>query len=167
MSEFLCEPLSEGHDRNAFRCGIAELDVYLRERAGQDVRRRVAAVFVMVSKDAPGRIAGFYTLSSASVVLNELPAGIRRKLPRYPMVPAILIGRLAREVELKGVGRLLLLDALTRSLRHTKEVAAAVVLVDTMNVQARQFYERYGFESVLHTASRMFLPMRTVEKLLK
>ena len=167
MSEFLCEPLSEDHDRNAFRCGVEELDEYLRVRAGQDVRRRVAAVFVMVSNDAPTRIVGFYTLSPASIFLNELPPGIVKKLPRYPMVPAILIGRIAREIEFTGLGRLLLLDALARSLSHTKEVAAAVALVGAKNEQARRFYERYGFEPVLRTPNRMFLPMRTVEKLLK
>jgi len=76
-----------------------EFDEYLKERAGQDMRRRVAAVFVLVPEDEPERIAGFYTLSSASIVLGELPEGIVKKLPRYPMVPAVLIGRLARHVD--------------------------------------------------------------------
>ena len=122
------------------------MDEYLRERARQDVQRRVAAVFVMAPKDAPTRVAGFYTLSSASVFLNELPAEIVKKLPRYPMVPAILIGRIARGIEFAGLGRLLLLDALARSFRHTKDMAAAVILVDAKNDPARRFYERYGFE---------------------
>lgn len=167
MSRFVCEPLAKQHDRTAFTCGVPELDEYLRQRASQDMRRRVAAVFVMVSDDEPQRIAGFYTLSSASIVLDELPADIVKKLPRYPAVPAVLIGRLARDVNFSGVGKLLLLDALARSLQHSSEVAATVVLVDAKNEQARAFYARYGFSQVAQTANRMFLPMKTVEKLLQ
>ncbi len=167
MSKFVCEPLARRHDRKAFSCGVPELDEYLRQRATQDMRRRVAAVFVLAPKDEPNRIAGFYSLSSASIVLDELPDALVKKLPRYPVVPAVLIGRLARDVNFPGVGGLLLLDALARSLRHADEVAAAVVLVDAKNEQAREFYARFGFVQVAQTTNRMFLPMKTVEQLLK
>ena len=155
MSKFICERLAKHHDRNAFNCGVAELDEYLRQRARQDVRRRVAAVFVMVPNDEPTRIAGYYSLSSASIVLNELPDEIVKRLPRYPVVPAVLIGRLARDVGYPGAGRLLLLDALARSLRHTDEVASAVVLVDAKNKRARDFYSRHGFAEISGIPHRM------------
>jgi len=167
MSKFICERLATHHDRKAFHCGVPELDEYLRQRAGQDMRRRVAAVFVMVPEDEPMRIAGYYSLSSASIVLDELPDETVKRLPRYPVVPAVLIGRLARDTRFPGAGRLLLLDALARSLRHTDEVASAVVLVDVKNERARTFYSRYGFAEVGGIPHRMFLPMRTVEKLVK
>ena len=167
MSRFICEPLATQHDRKAFTCGVPELDEYLRQRASQDMCRRVAAAFVIVPDDEPKRIAGFYTLSSASIVLGELPADIVKKLPRYPAVPAVLIGRLARDVRFPRVGKLLLLDALARSLRYSTEVAATVVLVDAKNEQAYAFFARYGFIEVAQTANRMFLPMKTVEKLLE
>lgn len=166
MSKFICERLAKHHDRKAFSCGVAELDEYLRHRAGQDVRRRVAAVFVMVPDNEPTRIAGYYSLSSASIVLSELPDEIVRRLPRSPVVPAVLIGRLARDVGYPGAGRLLLLDALARSLRHTDEVVSAVVLVDAKNERAREFYSRHGFTGVSGIPHRMFLPMNTVENLL-
>ena len=73
MSPFICEPLGKHHDRKPFTCGVPELDEYLRERASQDIRRRVAAVFVMVPEDAPNRIAGFYALSSASTCSRNCP----------------------------------------------------------------------------------------------
>jgi hypothetical protein len=167
MRKFVCERLAKHHDRKVFTCGVTELDEYLQTRAGQDVRRRVAAVFVMVPHDEPTRIAGYYTLSSASVVLDELPDELVKKLPRYPAVPAVLIGRLARDVTFPGTGKLLLLDALARSLRHAEDVASAVVLVDAKNDQARELYSRYGFTEIAGIAHRMFLPMDTVEKLLK
>jgi len=167
MNKFACEALGKKHNRQAFNCGVAELDEYLQRRASQDMRRRVAAVFVMVPEDEPGRIAGYYSLSSASVVLDELPDDIVKKLPRYPEVPAVLIGRLARDANFPGVGKLLLLDALARSFQHSSEVAAALVLVDANSEQARGFYERYGFAKIPGTPNRMFLPIKTVELLLK
>jgi ribosomal protein S18 acetylase RimI-like enzyme len=166
MSRFVCQPLAKHHDRLSFRCGVPELEGYLQRRASQDVRRRAAAVFVLVPEEQPQRIAGFYSLSSASIILDELPAEVAKALPRHPLVPAVLIGRLARDAGYPGVGRLLLLDALARSLRYAEQVAAAVVLVDAKNEVAHQFYARYGFQEVAPDSRRMFLPMRTVAKLL-
>jgi len=167
MSKLICERLAKHHDRKAFRCGVPELDEYLRQRAGQDMRSRVAAVFVMFPEDAPKRIAGYYSLSSASITLDELPDDIVKKLPRYPAVSAILVGRLARDANFPGIGKLLLLDALARSLRHADEVASSVVLVDATNERACAFYSRYGFAQVNGVPRRMFLPMKTVKELLK
>jgi hypothetical protein len=167
MSTYSCRPLAVGDDRGTFRCGVEQLDVYLRERAGQDMRRRAAAVFVLVRDDQPQRIAGYYTLSSASIVLEALPDEVARKLPRYPLVPAVLIGRLARDVGFPGVGKLLLLDALKRALRHSEQVAAAVVLVDAKDDAARRFYARYGFRQIPQSPHRMFLAMKTVEQLMR
>jgi GNAT superfamily N-acetyltransferase len=165
MSDFVFEPLAKRHDRLAFQCGVPELDEYLKRRARQDAERHVAAVYVMVPADEPRRIAGFYTLSGASVILAELPADLQKKLPRYPTIPAILLGRLARDVNLRGVGPQLLMDALHRALRHSADVAAAAILVDAKNERAQQFFARYGFQPILNSPDRMFLPMKTVEKL--
>ena len=117
-------------------------------RAHQDVRRRVAAVFVMTPEDQPQRVAGFYSLSSASIVSEELPPELVRHLPRYPLVPAVLLGRLARDVGFPGIGRLLLLDALARLLHHSQDVAAGVVLVDAKDDKASRFYVRDGFQRI-------------------
>lgn len=87
------EPLASSHDRSVFESGAEPLDRYLRTQASQDARKNVAAPFVLLLAD--GTIAGYYTLSSTSVQLAELPAQTVRKLPRYPLVPATLLGRLA------------------------------------------------------------------------
>ena len=165
MSEFLCQALEKHHDRAAFNCGVEELDRYLRERASQDARRRIAAVFVMVPEQNHQQIAGYYTLASGSVNLRDLPESLIKKLPRYPNVPAIVLGRLARDVNFPGVGKLLLIDALARALQHTTEVGAAIVLVDAKNDSARSFYERFGFRCVSDRNRRLYLPMKTIEQL--
>jgi GNAT superfamily N-acetyltransferase len=166
MNQFRRESLAAHHDRTAFRCGMPELDTYLQTRAGQDVRRQVAAVFVMVPEDEPHRVAGFYTLSAASVVLESLPEDLVRKLPRYPVVPAVLLGRLARDVHFPGIGKLLLLDALKLAHEHSRALAAALVIVDAKNERARDFYARHGFRELPGLTDRLFLPMKTVRTLL-
>jgi GNAT superfamily N-acetyltransferase len=160
------EPLREGHDRTRFDCGIGELDDYIRRRARQDRDRFVAAVFVLVIGDDEV-IVGFYTLSSLSILLEDLPLALAKKLPRYPDVPATLIGRLAVDARFrgKGHGESLLMDALRRVLDLSAEVASAAVVVDAKTDEARAFYERYGFIPFTEHARRLFLPMKTIARM--
>lgn len=153
--------LGGDHDRGGFRSGAPELDRYIRELATQDVRRRTAAVFVAVDESA---VVGYYTLSASAIELIELPETIARRLPRYPLIPATLLGRLAVDERWqgRGLGEHLLLDALFRSLRS--EIASYAVVVDARDDRAIRFYERYGFTG-LGIGMRLFLPMSTVARL--
>lgn len=165
MSEFVCSSLEKHHNRKQFDCGVEVLNHYLVRVASQDVKRKAAAVFVLAPITHPSRIAGYYTLCSTSIELAQLPPQLIKRLPRYPEVPAILIGRLARDVSFPGVGALLLADALDRCVRVAGEIAATVIVVDTKNENARQFYQRYGFVALPMLPNRMFLPVATAEKL--
>ena len=156
------EPLGAQHDRATFECGAEPLDRYFRTQAGQDARKNIAAPFVLVLPD--GVIGGYYTLSATSVALAELPAKTVRKLPRYPVIPATLLGRLAvdRRFQGKGYGRYLLADALYRSLRS--EIASFAVIVDAKDDAARRFYERESFVALADQPMKLFLPMAEVER---
>ena len=165
MNQFACLPLNKRHDRLDFCCGVDELDAWFRERASQDQGRHVAAVYVLTPVDEPTRVAGFYTLSATSVVLSDLPLSVARKLPRYPIVPAVLIGRLARDTRFANTGELLLVDALQRAHRHASEIAAAAVVVDAKNRRASDFYRRYGFAPLGSHPGRLFLSMAAIGKL--
>ncbi|MCH7930076.1 MAG: GNAT family N-acetyltransferase [Proteobacteria bacterium] len=160
------QPLDEHHDRADFTCGNPTLDDYLRRRARQDRDRRVAAVFVMVGEE-PGTIAGYYTLSSLSIELRAVPPDIVRRLPRYPNVPAVLIGRLAidQRYQGRGLGGLLLMDALHRVLEQSKEIAAWAAIVDAVDAPAAAFYGRYGFRPLVDRPNRLFLPIATIERM--
>jgi len=162
MNGLRTEPLGGGHDRSSFRCGVAELDDYLVRQASQDVRRRVAAVFVLVAEERPKRILGYYTLSSFAVGTTGLPEDEIRKLPRYPTTPATLIGRLARDVGEPGVGVFLLADALKRILASSREVASALVVVEAKDLSAVAFYQKFGFVAFRDCPKKLFLPMRTI-----
>ena len=155
------EPLESRHDRAGFSCGVETLDRYLRRQARQDQEKRVAAIFVLARGS---EVLGFYSLSAANVRLSELPEMTARKLPKYPVVPATLLGRLAVSREHRGrrLGELLLLDALRRSLDNSRQVASFAVLVDAKDEEVRLFYKAYGFLDLPGTPLRLFLPMATV-----
>ena len=159
------ELLGPAHDRVAFSCGVEALDNYLRKHAAQDVRKRVAVAFLLTPDGKT--VAGYYTLSQHSVELGAIPDEIAAKLPKYPFVPATLIGRLAVSNEFRGqgLGELLLMDALNRCLSGSKQVASAAVIVDAKDDSAAAFYKKYGFIELPKIPKRLFLPMATVEKL--
>ena len=135
--------LGADHDRGAFSCGVPALDRYLREQAGQDARRRVAAPFVATADGA--KVLGFYTLSATSIALTDVPAVLAKKLPRYPRLPATLLGRLATDLSARGIGlgRVLLVDAIIRAVRS--EIASFAMVLDAKDEGAASFYAREGF----------------------
>jgi GNAT superfamily N-acetyltransferase len=165
MSEYRVVPLDHTHDRSTFDCGSDVLNSYFREHVTQDIRRRIANCFVALS--STGRISGFYTLASASIFLGDLPANFAKKLPRYPSVPAVRMGRLAvhRASQGQGLGGVLLADALIRVVRS--EIAAYALVVDAKDEKAAEFYRRHGFLETVDKPLVLFLPLATVRPFLK
>lgn len=159
------EVLGPQHDRSAFDSGAEPLDRYFRLQAGQDARKNMAAPFVLVLPN--GAIGGYYTLSATGVNLTDLPAPITRKLPRYPLVPATLLGRLAvdRRHQGKGYGRYLLADALFRAVRS--EIASFAVVVAAKDENARRFYERESFLPFPDQPMKLFRPMSDIAEMFK
>ena len=162
----IIEPLGKKHDRAAFSCGAGELDTYLRERASQEARKQISASFVLV-KDGGNSVIGYYSLSATSILLDDLPEKTVKKLPRYPDVPATLLGRLAVDLRHKGrgYGEVLLVDALRRAFQASTDVASFAVVVDPKDDEARLFYEHFEFIAFPDYELRMFLPMRTIARL--
>jgi predicted GNAT family N-acyltransferase len=163
--DYQIEPLHDRHNRDAFSCGVEPLDHYLRTQAGQNLKKRVAAVFV-ATRDGK-TIAGFYTLSAHLLKLGDLPADIEKKLPKYPDLPATLLGRLAVSLDSRGerLGELLLLDALRRALAGSRHVASAAVVVDAKDEKASAFYRRYDFISLPTQPTRLFYLMSSIARL--
>ena len=156
--------LSGSHDRSGFDCGVEVLNHYLQRLASQDGKRRTCAVYV-ASAAGSNRVTGYYTINASSAHFHELSEEVAKKLPRYPDVPAFLIGRLAvsREFQGSGLGKILLMDALLRCLQLSDEVGAALVQVDAGDEQAAKFYRRHQFQDL--DDKRLFLPLSVVAKL--
>ncbi len=149
--------LQSSHDRTPFKSGSEPLDNYFSQQVSQDIRRRVTACFVALTPDE--RIAGYYTLASAGLLLTELPASVAKKLPRYPSVPAVRMGRLAVALEFKGqgLGGALLADALDRAIRS--DIAAYALVVDAKGEAAVAFYRHHGLIALPSQAETLFLPL--------
>ncbi|MDR1349905.1 MAG: GNAT family N-acetyltransferase [Zoogloeaceae bacterium] len=158
---FRLVPLDAAHDRTAFNSDSEPLNRYLREQVTQDIRRRVAVCFVALADGQ--HIAGYYTLASASLLLVDLPASTGKKLPRYPTVPAIRMGRLAVDQAFKGqgLGGALLADALDRA--ASSEIAAFALMVDAKDKAAAAFYRHHGFIVLPDSPLTLFLPLATVQ----
>ena len=164
MTGFVTEALRRDHPRASFVSGVAALDRYFRELALQDVKRRVAGCYVAVSGE--GDIAGFYTLAATHLPMDALPPETAKKLPRYPVVPAMLMGRLAvaSKYQGQGLGRALVADAVIRT--NSLGVGAFALIVDAKDRAAVAFYEANGFVPIPNEARRLFLPIATALELL-
>lgn len=151
------EPLGKHHDRARFSCGQPALDEWFRLRASQDEKRNVARVFVAVTPDLG--VVGFYSLSSLSLSLENLPEEVAHRLPRYDAIPAALIGRLARDERVRGqgVGELLLADAIQRILGAGRSIAVFAIVVDAKDERAADFYRSFGFRVFPLQPRRLFL----------
>jgi len=154
------EPLGAQHERQSFTCGVPALDRWFHAQAGQDDRRGVARTFVALDDQG---IVGFYTMGMFAVALADLPPAMVKKLPKYPEVPATLIGRLARATRVRGqgVGELLIADALTRILAAGLSIATFAIVVDAKDADAAAFYRRLGFIPFPTRPARLFLPTAT------
>jgi ribosomal protein S18 acetylase RimI-like enzyme len=156
-------PLNPTHDRTGFRCGVEALDNYLKKQAKQDIKRHISRVFVTTKPDNPKVVIGYYTLSTLSIELNQIPEKLARKLPKHP-VPAALIGRLAvnNAAQGQGVGKMLLADAIKRTLAVSDQIAIYAMVVDAINDNAKRFYEQFGFKRLSDDRPRLFLPLKSI-----
>jgi GNAT superfamily N-acetyltransferase len=136
------------HDRQAFSCGVAELDEYLKRFAAQQSKKGITVVSVLVDTDQPQTILGYYSLSAAQIDAVSLDERLQQKLPRYP-VPCFRMGRLAIHSAHRGqgLGNYLIGCAVSRCAEARKLVAAYALLVDAKSTEAKAFYEHYGFIS--------------------
>lgn len=159
---FRLQAFDKAIHRNDFCSESEALNRYFRQQVSQDIRRRVAVCFIAL--DAENHVAGYYTLASTSIVLGDLPEHLAQKLPRYPSIPAVLMGRLAVDKRYtgQGLGAALLADALWRA-AHA-EIAAYALLVDAKDEMAVQFYRHFGFLSFNDQPFKLFYPLASLDK---
>jgi predicted GNAT family N-acyltransferase len=159
MPTFVIEPLSAQHKRHDFSCGVEPLDRYFHQQATQDMRRLVAKCLVAVDENT-NRIAGYYTLSASGIPINDLPPDLRKRLPRYDLVPVALLGRLAIDLayQQQKLGAALLYDALERA--STSDLAVFALIVNAQDEKAKAFYQYFGFITFQSQPLHLFLPLK-------
>jgi predicted GNAT family N-acyltransferase len=165
-SKYKIEPLGH-HDRAAFSCGKESLDRYIREQASQDVKRQLASVFVIAAKEAPNTVLAYNSLSSKELKVDQLPPEIARKTGKCGSAGVTLLGRLAVTNQCRGtgIGELTMMHALEKSLDASRNVASWAVFVEAIDIEAGNFYRKYGFIELPEDNLKLFLPMKTVAQL--
>ncbi len=164
---YLTVPFSKKYKREEFSCNKISLDAYIKTQVSQDIKKRLAACFVLLANDQE-TIIGYYTLSNASIPLSDVPEKLRKKYPKsYKYIPTTLLGRLAIDSAFKGegLGAKILIDALKRSLRVSEsELGSVAVITDPLDAQAESYYSHFGFIKI-PDSGKMFLDMNTIKQL--
>jgi predicted GNAT family N-acyltransferase len=169
-SQFITTPLASHHDRAAFTCGKPSLDNYLRDRATPDAKGLSTITFVFVDDADQRTIQGYYSLSSTSVEFGAVPPNVVKKLriSKHRLMSATLIGRLAISTMMqgRGIGRMLLFDALKRAYVAAQQVGSALIIVHAFDEDAERFYMKHGFAAFADVPQELYLPTATVAQLI-
>ena len=157
---------SSKHNRPDFCCGKESLDNYICKQAAQDLKKLAATVFVLIN-EPDDHILAYYTLSAYTIDITDLDVVTAKRLPRYPLLPATLLGRLAVDRRQTGnrFGELMLIDALKKALGATAMVASLAIIAEALDENAVNFYLKYGFQPFNQNPLKLYLPMQAIEKL--
>lgn len=168
QEQYSIELLNQTHEKSFFSCGIDSLDDFLKTQASQQAKKNLSVTYVLLEKSIL-KVIGYYSLSSTSISLDLLPKDVAKKLPRYPSLPATLLGRLAvdKAYQSKKLGKILLYDALKKSLEYSRVVGSMAVIVDAINDSANAFYEKFGFIKLSNCKDKLFLPTLTIRILVE
>ena len=155
-------PYNRKYRRENFDCGKDSLNNYILRNVSKDVRSGACTCFVILQDE--DQVTAYYTLTAESIPKRDAPDKFQKKTT-YEYIPVILLGRLAVDKSQmgKGYGKLLLIDALQRSLEvTTNQIGAVAVIVDPIDEEAIAFYSKYGF-ILLPTSGRMFMSMNKIK----
>lgn len=166
QTEYIITRLTRHHDKQFFSCGSIHLDNYLKVQAGQDAKKNVSVTYVLTQCNS-AKVVGYYSIASVGIEVGELPHETIKKLPKYPILPGILLARLAVDKNYQGlkIGGFLLIDVLKRSLNLSKQIGVTAIVVDAKDAKANSFYQHFGFIKFPHNRSKLFLPINTINHL--
>lgn len=167
MADWLIEPFAKDHERFGFSCGRPSLDDFIRALVTQYEKRKLGRTFVAVPAGEK-RVIGYYTLAAGAIAFEHMPSDASRKLPKHP-IPVVLLARLAvdQSAQGRGLGAGLLLDALQRALDLSSRLGVHAVMVDALDDAAAAFYRKYGFIPLSDAPRQLYLPVATIETILR
>ena len=163
---YVIESLSREHEREGFDCGEPALNAFLARYARQNEGVGFSRTYVAIPK-GERRVVGYHSLSAGAVAFADVPEHLRKRFPRYP-IPVAHLGRLAtcQSVRGQGLGGILLVDALARSLRVADELGMVAMDVWAKTEQARSFYLKFGFVPLEDDPLHLYLPLATARQAL-
>lgn len=160
------------HDRNSFNCGENDLNIFIKKQASKHMQVGISKTMILPDitpqENNKFKICAFYTIAPSSITRESLPAKLSKKLPLYP-VPVFLLAQMAIHIDnqSKGLGKITLIKALEYLWQVSSQMTAYAIVVDCLNNNVKQFYEKYGFETLCNynDKTRMYLPMKVVKNL--
>ncbi len=163
LAEWREQPIAREHDRAGFDCGSPDLNDYLRRHARQNHESGGAKTFVFTARDAPGKIAGYYSITPGSIAFARVPSAVTRKLGRYE-VPIFRLGRLAVSLDIqgRGVGTALLFAAGRRAIAVAGQIGGVALAIDAKDEAAARWYARFGAIPLLDDPFSLILPLSTI-----
>jgi GNAT superfamily N-acetyltransferase len=159
------EKLAKDHDLSSFDCVKPPLDDWLRRFALTNQQNDSARTYVL---HRAGRVVGYYSLSAGAVRKEESPARVAKGLAKHP-IGVILLARLAvdRSEHGRGLGKIVLVDALSRALTAADAIGARAILVHAIDEEAVAFYKKFGFEPSPLDPKQLMLLMKDLRATLK
>lgn len=144
------------HDRAAFTCGLDRIDNFLKITASKYLAGDIGRIYVATEKEG-GRLVGFYAVGPHSIDASELAPEMKKRLPSYDRISAYYLSMIGThsDVQGKGVGSLLLADALKRCMEAADKMGGRFVVLDAINEDAARLYARYGFLELPSLGGRM------------
>lgn len=161
------EAIGRQHDRGSFDCGSHALNEYLRRYARQNHESGGAKTFVAVAPTEPTKLLGYYSMSPGAIEFARVPTALTRRLGRYE-VPVFRLGRLAVTLTMQGqgLGGELLLAAGERALAVSAQVGGVALAIDAKDLQAVQWYERFGAVPLLDDPLKLVLPLNLLAEVI-
>jgi len=163
---FHLEPLRRDHPRRRFHCGEERVDDWLAAKALQHQEKHLSVTKALL--DEAGEIAGYYTLATGQVDFGDLPVEVTKRLPRRLLPVAVLawLG-VSKDHQGRGLGRLLLAQALRDCWEAGRTFAFVAVILDCLNDEAKRFYQKWDFEELPGHPYRLFLSAKRLEEMMK
>ena len=160
------ENLAKSHDRRGFKSGNVQVDQWLSQTALQSQSKRLTITKVFLND--VGAIVGYYTLATSQVDFSDLPQGLAKSLPRRPLPVAVLawLG-IAKSFQGQGIGKRLLATALRDCFGAGQTFAFIAVVLDCVDLPAKDFYQRFDFEVLPGYSMRLYLSFQHLDKMMK
>jgi GNAT superfamily N-acetyltransferase len=160
--KWIISPLDSEFEKTDFDCNESRLNDYLKKYASQNQKKGYSLTFVATEPKSK-KVVGYYSVSASSIEFANLPESMKKGLPKYP-APVMLIGQLAvdKTSRGRGLGRVLLMHALSKAIRLSEEIAIFAVRVDAIDERSREFYLKYGFVPLQDSPLSLLLPVRTI-----
>lgn len=160
------------HDRSSFDCGENDLNIFIKKQASKHMQVGISKTMILPDitpqENNKYKICAFYTIAPSSIKRESLPTKLAKKLPHYP-VPVFLLAQMAIHIKHQGVGlgKITLIKALEYLWQVNSQMKAYAIVVDCLNNNVKQFYKKYGFETLCdyNGKTRMYISMKTVKNL--